>query len=114
MNTFTKTLASTIRISYMVLPPQLMEEFNRRLGFYSCTVPTFEQYALARFMKGGFFEKHINRMRKAYRTKRDLLIEGLEKNSLHGGIKFLKKTPGFIFLQDLTLSVPIRIQTETS
>lgn len=98
MNTFTKTLASTIRISYMVLPPQLMEEFNRRLGFYSCTVPTFEQYALARFMKGGFFEKHINRMRKAYRTKRDLLIEGLEKNSLHGGIKILEENAGLHFL----------------
>ena len=56
MNTFTKSLAPTIRISYMVLPLPLMEQFNRRLGFYSCTVSNFEQYTLARFIREGHFE----------------------------------------------------------
>ena len=63
INTFSKSLTSTIRISYMVLPEHLANEFYRRLSFYSCTVSTFEQYTLARFISEGYFEKHINRMR---------------------------------------------------
>ena len=46
LNTFSKTLAPSIRISYMVLPGKLMEVFREKLGFYSCTVPSFEQYTL--------------------------------------------------------------------
>ena len=63
MNTFTKTLSSTVRISYMVLPASLTELFYKKLSFYSCTVSNFEQYTLARFMESGSFEKHINRLR---------------------------------------------------
>ncbi len=78
MNTFSKSLAPSIRISYMVLPGKLMEEFQRRLGFYSCTVPSFEQYTLARFLSRGQFEKHINRMRKFYRSRRNTVVSLLQ------------------------------------
>ncbi len=74
MNTFTKSLSSTVRISYMVLPPQLAEKFREKLGFYSCTVPTFEQLTLEQFISGGFFEKHINRMRRLYQFQRDEML----------------------------------------
>ena len=46
MNTFTKSLASTIRISYMVLPTHLANHFYQEMNFYSCTVSNFEQYTL--------------------------------------------------------------------
>lgn len=78
INSFSKTLAPSIRISYMVLPALLMEKFQRELGFYSCTVPSFEQYTLARFLSRGFFEKHINRMRKFYKSRRNDLIGRLQ------------------------------------
>ena len=77
MNTFSKTLAPSIRISYMVLPPTLMEQFLKKLGFYSCTVPSFEQHTLARFLDRGYFEKHLNRMRKYYKTRRDRVLAAL-------------------------------------
>ena len=47
MNTFSKTIAPSMRVGYMVLPPALSEQFRREVGFYSCTVPVFEQYVLA-------------------------------------------------------------------
>ena len=75
MNTFTKTLASTVRISYMVLPQTLAEKFYRELSFYSCTVSNFEQYTLAEFIENGSFEKHINRLRNYYQNKRDLILQ---------------------------------------
>ena len=56
MNTFSKTLASTIRISYMILPKHLMQRFYEKMSFYSCTVSTFEQYTLAKFIHDGYFE----------------------------------------------------------
>ena len=74
MNTFSKTLAPSIRISYMILPPALMGLFHEKLGFYSCTVPSFEQYTLERFLREGHFEKHINRMRKFYKARRDRIL----------------------------------------
>ena len=75
INSFTKSLAPSIRISYMILPSGLMQALQARLSFYSGTVPSFEQYTLARFIREGYFEKHINRMRKFYKARRDTLLE---------------------------------------
>ena len=67
MNTFTKTIAPSMRIGYMVLPKELVKPFFDKMGFYSCTVPVFEQYVLAEFIAGGDFERHINRTRRKLR-----------------------------------------------
>ena len=98
MNTFSKTLAPSIRISYMVLPDKLMESFQRKLGFYSCTVPSFEQYTLAKFLTGGAFEKHINRMRKFYRAQRNALLTALGECAFAGKITILEQDAGLHFL----------------
>ena len=70
VNTFSKTIAPSMRISYMVLPEKMAEKFTRELGFYSCTVPVFEQYVLAEFINNGDFERHINRVRRKRRQKK--------------------------------------------
>ena len=67
LNTFSQTIAPSMRIGYMVLPEILVEKFERELGFYSCTVPVFEQYVLAELIRSGDFERHINRVRRARR-----------------------------------------------
>ena len=69
LNTFSKTISPSLRIGYMVLPRHLVERFHEKLGFYSCTVPTFMQYVLAELINNGDFERHINRVR---RNKRKL------------------------------------------
>ena len=98
MNTFSKSLAPSIRISYMVLPGALMEEFQEKLGFYSCTVPSFEQYTLERFLTGGYFEKHINRMRKFYKNRRNKLVELLSRSAICDKITILEQDAGLHFL----------------
>ncbi len=98
MNTFSKTLAPSIRISYMVLPPALMEKFRQQLGFYGCTVPSFEQYTLARFLDRGYFEKHINRMRKFYRARRNRVIAALEHCPAADRFTILEQDAGLHFL----------------
>ena len=67
LNTFSHTIAPSIRIGYMVLPEQMLEDFQEKLGFYSCSVPVFEQYVLAELINSGDFERHINRVRRARR-----------------------------------------------
>ena len=69
LNTFSRTVSPSFRVGYMVLPPRLVPVFAQRVGFYSCTVPTFEQYVLAELMDTGDFERHINRIRREKRKK---------------------------------------------
>ncbi|MGM9585012.1 MAG: PLP-dependent aminotransferase family protein [Faecousia sp.] len=98
MNTFSKTLAPSIRISYMVLPARLMAQFQQQLGFYSCTVPSFEQYTLARFLSRGYFEKHINRMRKSYKNRRNAVISLLNHCPFAEKLSILEQDAGLHFL----------------
>ena len=64
LNTFSRTVSPSFRVGYMVLPRTLLPAFDQRIGFYSCTVPAFEQYVLAELISGGEFERHINRIRR--------------------------------------------------
>lgn len=82
LNTFTKSLAPSMRIGYMLVPLGLLERFDEKLGFYACTVPVFEQLILAEFIKRGHFERHISRMRKLYLGRRDFFIKALEASPL--------------------------------
>ena len=67
LNTFTRTVSPSLRVGYMVLPRALLPVFTLRVGFYSCTVPAFEQYVLAELISSGDFERHINRIRRSER-----------------------------------------------
>ena len=69
LNTFSKTISPSLRIGYMVLPKHLVEVYEAKLGFYSCTVSTFMQYVLTELIHNGDFERHINRVRRTMRKK---------------------------------------------
>ena len=101
INTFSKTLAPTYRISYMVLPPHLASLFYAKLGFYSCTVSNFEQFTLAKFIEGGYFERHINRMRTYYRNKRDNLLQYLASCPASKALQVEGENSGLHFLLHL-------------
>ena len=81
LGTFSKSIASSIRVSYMVLPENLLERYQECCGFYACTVPNLMQQAICQFMKEGYFEKNLNRMRAIYKNKHDFMLAELKKNS---------------------------------
>ena len=70
MNTFSKTISPSFRIGYLVLPKKLAEQYERKIGFLSCTVPTYIQYVMAELLTNGDFERHINRVRRKKRKPR--------------------------------------------
>ena len=67
LNTFSRTVAPSLRMGYLVLSPEMRELFEERVGFYSCTVPVFEQYVLAELIESGEYERHIRRVRRQLR-----------------------------------------------
>ena len=101
MNTFSRSLAPSLRIGYMVLPLPLLERYRERLGFYSCTVPAIEQYTLALFLSEGYFESHLNRMRIFYRGRRDQVTAAVRASPLAGRCRVLGEEAGLHFLLEL-------------
>lgn len=106
INTFSKSLTSTIRISYMVLPKTLMERYNKELSFYACTVSNFEQYTLAEFIQQGYLEKHINRMRNHYRSIRDNILANIKSK--------MEDKKSIIMEEDAGLHFLLKVDTELS
>ncbi|MCI6529620.1 MAG: PLP-dependent aminotransferase family protein [Mesosutterella sp.] len=98
LNTFTKSLASTVRLAYMVLPPELAERFEEKMRFSACPVSNFEQYALAKFISRGYFEKHINRMRSLYSRRREAVLRAFAESPLAGRCETIENRSGLHFL----------------
>ena len=69
MNTFSQTVAPSLRMGYLVLSLALAERFAEKVGFYACTVPVFEQYVLSEFIDSGDYERHIRRTRRQRRRR---------------------------------------------
>lgn len=100
MNTFSKSLAPSMRMGYMVLPPALYEKYLRVFGHSACVVPLFEQKTLAAMLDGGYFERHLNRLKNHYRTVRQTLVQKLrslgERCEIHdtgSGLHLLAEFP---------------------
>ncbi len=105
INTFSKSLTSTIRISYMVLPKTLMERYKNELSFYACTVSNFEQYTLAKFIDQGYFERHINRTRNYYRKIRDEILSNIKSHMDNKKSYIMEEDAGLHFLLKVDTSI---------
>ncbi|MDD4539989.1 MAG: PLP-dependent aminotransferase family protein [Lentisphaeria bacterium] len=101
VNTFAKSLAPSLRISYMVLPPALLAHYERKLSFYACTVPGFEQHVMARFLSEGHFARHFTRMKATYKAKHDALLEGIAASRLAPDVAITGKSVGLHILLTL-------------
>ncbi|WP_346907645.1 PLP-dependent aminotransferase family protein [Faecalicatena orotica] len=98
LNTFSKSIVPSIRISYMVLPENLMIKYVEKMCYSSCTVSCFEQHTLARFISEEYFGRHLNRMRSFYRKLKTRLIQEIENSSLKDIAKIQEAEAGTYFL----------------
>jgi len=74
MNTFSKTISPGIRVGYMVLPPALLGRYQKKLGSFSCPVPTYIQLVVSELIVSGDFERHIHRVRRQKRREAEETI----------------------------------------
>lgn len=78
IGTFSRSLSPSMRVGYLVLPKRLMKVFCQDLSYYSNTVSRIEQFVLNKFIYDKHFERHINRTRKLYEQRRNVLIKELK------------------------------------
>ena len=102
VNTFSKTISPSFRISYMVLPAGIAADFHKKLGSYSCPVSAFEQYTLADFINEGFYDNHLIRMKNYYRNLRNALIHALTHSQFARLISIHEEEAGLHFLLSFT------------
>ena len=77
--TFSKSLAPSIRMSYMVLPEHILKIYQEKCRFISSTVSKVDQMILQKFMEEGYYERHLNKTRALYKNRHDVLISSLRK-----------------------------------
>ena len=123
MNTFSITLSPSFRIAYMVLPFNLLKEYEQKVAIYKCTVPVFDQLILSEFIKSGSFERLLNRKKKLYRDLRNEFINYLKNDDIisdltlieaESGLHLLIKYPykiNDINVENLALKEDIKIYT---
>lgn len=98
LSTFSRVLAPSVRVAYMVLPDKMLDKFMKRFSSYSSTVPRFEQHTLNEFISGGYFSRHLNRVKNIYRKRRDKLIDVIAGKNIkitgeRAGLHIVVKTP---------------------
>ena len=121
VNTFSKTLAPSMRMGYMVLPQSLYKRYTELFGRNSSAVPLFEQKALARMISGGGFERHLSRLKNYYRGVREVLLKKLSSLKYEhiiqdsgGGLHFTVKFPSAQTdgkIKEMAARVGIRVRT---
>ena len=101
LTTFSKSLAPGIRIACMVLPHSLLARYRQDFAQYANTVSRFEQQTLCNFMAGGYFTRHLARMRLTYKRRMEAFaaalrhaLPGVTLGSVHSGLHFLLTLPG--------------------
>lgn len=99
LGTFSRSIAPALRVSYMVLPEKLLERYRERCGFYASTVSRILQNTLYEFMERGYFERNLNKMRRIYKKRHELLIDCLKQCGWcrdifgeHSGLHLLART----------------------
>lgn len=101
LTTFSKSLAPGIRIACMVLPRPLLARYRQDFALYANTVGRFEQHTLCEFIAGGYFTRHLARIRLAYKRRMEAFasalyagLPGVQLGAVHSGLHFLLTMPG--------------------
>ena len=100
LGTFSRTLTPSIRLSYMILPPLLLRRYRQRFSKYPCPVSRIDQKVVSLFMDNGYFERHISRMRRIYRGRRNAMLQTIteiwpesEIRGEEAGLHFIVRFP---------------------
>ncbi|TGE34373.1 PLP-dependent aminotransferase family protein [Desulfosporosinus sp. Sb-LF] len=77
LGTFSKVLSPSLRISYMVLCPSLIESYKQMFKQYHSSVSVLEQLTLQKFISHGFWDRHLRKFRTSYKKRHDAMIDAV-------------------------------------
>ncbi|MCU6710573.1 PLP-dependent aminotransferase family protein [Paenibacillus sp. J5C_2022] len=101
VGTFSKVLTPALRIGYLILPPHLIKQYRDLKWMNDLHTPSIEQLALARFMEEGHLERHIAKLRKIYRKRRNVLMHLLADTFRDHSIRLLGCSTGLHLVAEL-------------
>lgn len=104
LGSFSKVLFPSLRVGYAVLPPDLIEPFQRAKDLTDRQTPILEQQVLADFLGEGHFERHLRKMRQLYRVRRFTLVESLQKH-LDGFVRVTGASAGMHLMARFTVPI---------
>ena len=78
LGSFSKIFIPALRISYLILPPKLLELYQTKYNFYEQTTSRVHQKAFTRYMKEGYFDSHIRKLKKNLRYKYKIVMQAFQ------------------------------------
>ncbi|WP_400245390.1 PLP-dependent aminotransferase family protein [Niallia sp. JL1B1071] len=99
VGTFSKILSPGLRIGYVILPEELVDSFEKIKWFSDRHTSSLEQLVLARFIKEGYLDRHVRKMKKIYKEKRERLVTAIQQNFQHATI--IGKSAGMHLVVDI-------------
>jgi len=82
LGSYSKMLLPSLRISFMVIPKKLLSKYNSVKAKYTQSTSKIDQLVLANFMKEGYMQKHLRKIKRIYKKKNTMLVNSLK--STHG------------------------------
>ena len=79
IGTFSKVLFPSLRLGYLVAPPELLKGLIATHRHIAVHLPLLEQMALADFLVEEYFARHVRRMCLLYRERRNALVDALTR-----------------------------------
>lgn len=106
LGSFSTTLLPSIKISYIILPQSMLSCYQNVMNNYSQTCSKIEQLTLALYMKEGFYQKQIKKLRKLYTSKVQLLVDCIQKE-MKDFVRVLSHTSGLHVLLEINSEKPV-------
>jgi GntR family transcriptional regulator / MocR family aminotransferase len=101
VGTFGKTLFSSLRLGFLVVPTELADPFNRAVSVTGQFAPSLLQVTLADFIRDGHFATHLKRMRRLYARRQAHFLE-LSRKHLKSWISVAENDSGLQLFGDFT------------
>ncbi len=105
LGTFSKMLLPSIRMSFMALPPELLDEYQKRKNSYNQTASKAEQIAITQFIRDGHLAGQIRKSRKIHAAKAEKLLQAA-REVMGEAVKLEIQEPGFTIRMDIKTPLP--------
>lgn len=106
--TFSKALSPALRVSYIVLPKELLKVYKEIFDFSFSGVPIDIQKTLELFIKEGFWDKHIRKMRTLNKKKHELMKKAIQ-TYLKESVKIVREGSGLAILIKPTVKIDMNM-----
>ena len=106
-HTFSKSFSPGMRVGWGILPPSLVESVCEQKGNLDFGSPHFNQHVMATVLDEGLFESQLERLRSAYRAKRDAMLSALDEHLLRvPGVRWVRPEGGLYVWLELPKDIP--------